>query len=100
MVEKSKKKPIFDAKLGKKPVFLGDRLLEPKRATRDINDLRATQAARFVRQTADTVQELSYPIHIRAIRNHFCTGVAHCNHPYDRWNRDANGLMHRARISI
>jgi hypothetical protein len=45
MVEKSKKKPIFDAKLGKKPVFLGDRLLEPKRATRDINDLRATQAA-------------------------------------------------------
>jgi hypothetical protein len=54
MVEKSKKKPIFDAKLGKKPVFLGDRLLEPKRATRDINDLRATQAARFSREGIDS----------------------------------------------
>jgi hypothetical protein len=48
MVEKSTKKPIFDAKVGKKRELLGDRLSKPKRATCDINDLRATQAARIV----------------------------------------------------
>jgi hypothetical protein len=44
MVEKSKKKPFCDAKFGKKRVFLGDRLLLPKREATVINDLRATQA--------------------------------------------------------
>jgi hypothetical protein len=31
MVEKSKKKPFCDAKLGKRRVFLGDRVLESQR---------------------------------------------------------------------
>jgi hypothetical protein len=44
MVEKSKKKPFWDAKFGKKRVFLGDRVLEPQRERSSLNDLRAPQA--------------------------------------------------------
>jgi len=42
-VEKSKKKPLCDAKFGKHGLFWGDRLAEPKRDTSIIIHLRATQ---------------------------------------------------------
>ena len=53
MVEKSEKKPFCAAKYGKNRMFLGDRLLEPKRGTSNINDLRAPQATPGVDRVLD-----------------------------------------------
>jgi hypothetical protein len=58
MVEKSKKKPFWDAKFGKKRVFLGDRVLEPQRERSSLNDLRAPQATRAADSTVSLARAL------------------------------------------